>query len=161
MNSGPSPSNSLCSATIRSSPSIAASFAPDGADLFRDVDADGTPGDAAATSNAAGCAELIHPVGQLVRHPLPIARPRRTAHRSAVDIREVHREAAVPATLAFRGTGGEKVLSVHRGAEAGRTDHRAVAAGQAALRDIVPTRMLQVRLQQLAHVVRAHMASLV
>src|SRR5262249_46823372 len=101
MNSGPSPSNSLCSATIRSSPSIAASFAADGADLFSDVDADRTPGDAAATPDAAGCAELIHPVGQLVRHPLPVARPSRAAHRSTVDIREIHRKAAVPATLAF------------------------------------------------------------
>ena len=49
------------------------------------------------------------------------------------------------------------VRILHRGAEAGRTDHGAVAAGQAALGDIVPARMFQVGQQQVAHIVRAHL----
>ena len=47
----------------------------------------------------------------------------------------------------------EIVRVLDRGAEAGRADHRAVAAGQAALGDVVPARVLQIGQQQLAHVV--------
>src|SRR5450755_841477 len=44
----------------------------DGGGLFGDVDADWAPGDAPATADAAGRAELVDPGGQLVRHPLPV-----------------------------------------------------------------------------------------
>src|SRR5579863_736444 len=102
MNSSPKPWNNRCSATMRSSPSIAASFATDGTNFLGNVDADRAPGDAAPAANAARSAKLIDPVRQLVRHPLPIARARRTAHRSTVDIGEVHGEAAIPPPFAFR-----------------------------------------------------------
>ena len=48
--------------------------ARDGGGLFGDVDADGAPGDAPAAADAAGRAELVDPVGELVGHPLPVAR---------------------------------------------------------------------------------------
>ena len=44
---------------------------------------------------------------------------------------------------------GEIAVILDRGAEAGRADHGAVAAGQAALGDLVPARMLEIGLQQL------------
>ena len=43
------------------------------------------------------------------------------------------------------------------GAEAGRAHQRAVAAGQAALRHVIPTRVFQIGQQQFAHIVGAHM----
>ena len=45
---------------------------------------------------------------------------------------------------------GEVARVLDRGAEAGRADHRAVAAGQAALGHLVPARMLEVGEQQVA-----------
>ena len=53
----------------------------DGGRLLGDVDADRAPGDAAPAADAARRAELVDPVGQLVGHPLPVARARRAAAR--------------------------------------------------------------------------------
>ncbi len=46
-----------------------------------------------------------------------------------------------------------------RGTEAGRADHRAVAAGEAARRDVVPARMVEVGEQQRVHPLLLHLAS--
>src|SRR6185503_19810693 len=92
-----------------SSPSIAAPFSANCADLLGDVDADRTPGDAASAADTAGGAELIDPVGQLVRHPLSVARLGRAAHRSAMDVGKIHGEAGVPSPLAL-GCAGQRIL---------------------------------------------------
>ena len=72
-----------------------------GADLLGDVDAHRAPGDAAAAADAARAAELVEPGGELVGHPLAVARPRRRPHAAAVDVGEVEREAGVPASPAL------------------------------------------------------------
>ena len=46
-----------------------------------------------------------------------------------------------------------------RRAEAGRADQGAVAAGEAALGDVVPARMLEVVREQVAQVTRLHLAA--
>ena len=128
----------------------------DGARLLGDVDADRAPGDAAAAADAAGGVELIPPAGELVRHPLAVARLRRGAHAAAVDVGEVHGEAGVPAPGAFGLAAGKVAGVLDRGAEAGRADHGAVAAGEAAAGDLVPARMLEVVHQQVADAVGVH-----
>ena len=54
---------------------------------------------------------------------------------------------------------GQVARVLDRRAEAGRADHGAVGAGQAALGHVVPARMLEVAQQQLVHVVGAHLAA--
>ena len=79
-NPSSSPAKNGCSLTMRSSPDlhgVASSMrlaVADGAHLLGDVDADRAPGDAAAAADAAGRAELVDPGGELVGHPLAIAR---------------------------------------------------------------------------------------
>ena len=51
---------------------------------------------------------------------------------------------------------GEVAGVLDRGAEAGRADHGAVAAGQAALRDVVPARVLEIAEEERVDVVGAH-----
>ena len=57
-----------------------------GADLFRDVNAYGTPRDAPATTNTARGSKLIDPGSQFVRHPLAVARQRGGPHATSVDV---------------------------------------------------------------------------
>src|SRR5689334_3513205 len=54
--------------------------------LLGDVDRNGAPRDASPATDAAGGPELIAPAGELVRHPLPVARARRTVHAFTVDV---------------------------------------------------------------------------
>src|SRR3954453_14835203 len=119
-------------------PELPQSFACDGgrrvaadrADLFGDIDANRAPRDAAAAADAAGCAELFDPACQFVGHPLPVARARRGPHRTAMDVGEILREAGIPAPRPL-GRPRQFVGVGDGGAEAGRADLRAVAAGQA------------------------------
>src|SRR6266536_5154657 len=104
----------------------------DGADLLGQVDADWAPGDAAATAHAAGGAELVDPGTQLVREPLAVAGPGRGAHAASAEMAEIERVAGVPAPPAFGVLAGQVGGVLHGGAEAGRADHGAVAACQAA-----------------------------
>src|SRR5512144_3277541 len=101
---------------------------PDRARLFGDVDADRTPGDAAPAAHAARAVELIEPGRELVRHPLAVARAGGPAHRAAVDVRVVHREAGVPVLVALDVRAVEVGDVLDRRAEARRAHHRAVAA---------------------------------
>src|SRR5271165_2231115 len=112
---------------------------PDRGRLLCDVDADRVPRNAAAAAHAARGAELVDPVGELVGHPLPVARSRRLPHASAMDVRERHVEARVPHAHPLGRRPGEVGVVLHARAEAGR----------AAFRHLIPARMLEVALQQL------------
>ena len=116
---------------------------PDRRGLVRDVDAHWTPGDTAAAADAARRAKLINPSRELVRHPLPIARTRRLAHATAMDEREVHGEAGIPFPHPLRRRAGEIAVILDGCTEAGGADHGAVTAGETALGDIVPARMIR------------------
>src|SRR6188472_2016437 len=90
--------------------------------LLGDVDRHRTPGDAPATADAAGGPELVDPGGELVGHPLAVARARRVPDAAAMDVGMVEREAGVeqPHTLGFlTGEIGDVLDGV---AEAGRAD---------------------------------------
>src|SRR5579864_5486395 len=100
-------------------------------DLLGDVDADRAPRDAPSAADAAGRSELVVPRRELVGHPLPVARPPGRADAAAVDVRVVDGEAGVPQPPPLRGRPFEIGLVLDRRAEAGRTDERAVAAGEA------------------------------
>src|SRR5664279_4379687 len=117
--------------------------------LGGDVDGGGAPGDAPAAADAPGRAELVDPGAELVRHPLPVAGFRRIPHRPAVDVGEIGVEAGVPHPVPFGDLAGEVRDVVHGGAAAGRADHRAVGAGLAPGRDVIPAGTLHTRVQQL------------
>ncbi len=116
----------------------------DGVELVADVDPDRAPGDAAAAADAAGAPELVPPGRELVGEPLPVAILDPRPETPAGDGREARREAAVPAPL------GERFLAVEVGpladarAEAGRADEGAVRAGEAAVGDLRPVRVVEV-----------------
>src|SRR6266568_4694536 len=108
--------------------------------LLGDVDAHRAPRDAAAAADTARFAELVVPGAELVADPLPVAARGGRSHRSAVQEGEVEVEAGGPALGAFGVLAGQVGGVLDCGAEAGRADRGAVAAGQAALRDIGPVR---------------------
>src|SRR5215831_10241529 len=116
----------------------------DGSRLLGDVDSHRAPSDASSAADAAGRAELVPPAGELVGHPLPVSRSGRAAHGAAVDVGVVHGEARVPALMALHVLPVEVGHVLDGGAEAGWADHRAVPAGEAAVCDRVPARMLVV-----------------
>src|SRR4030042_678222 len=157
-----------CSPRIRSRLSAATGHSPfcwllvtlaDCACFLCDVDGNRTPGDAAPATHAARCAKLVDPGGQLVGHPLTIAGPCQGSHGTAVDVREIHGETRVQLAPAF-GVLARQVCDIFHGrAEAGGTDHRAVAAGQAALGDVVPARVLIVAVEQLFDALRVYGAA--
>src|SRR5271165_713497 len=109
--------------------------------LFRDVDADGAPSDAPAAAHASRRAELIVPMRKLVGHPLPVARARCIPHASAMDIGEIEGEAGIPQAHALSLRAGEIAAVLYRRAEAGGANHCAIAASEAALAGLVPSRM--------------------
>ena len=74
---------------------------PDRPRLLGEVDADRAPGDATAAADAARGAELVQPSGELVRHPLPVARLGRRPHAAAVKVGKRGGEARVPAPHAL------------------------------------------------------------
>src|SRR3569833_932070 len=127
--------------------------------LFGDVDTDRAPGDAAPAAVAAGGAELIDPARELVGHPLAITRTGALPDTAAMDVAVLQSETGIPGPHPL-GAGARKIAVVlDRGAEAGRADHGAVAAAQAALGDLVPARMLQIALQQLLQPLGFHPAT--
>src|SRR5215211_8945379 len=101
--------------------------------LLGDVDRHRAPGDAAPAADAAGGPELVDPGGELVGHPLAVARGRRVADAAAVDVGVIQGEAGVPAPHPLGLLPGEVAHVLDRVAEAGRADQGAVAAGEAAL----------------------------
>ena len=127
--------------------------------LLGHVDPDRAPGDAAPAADAAGGAELVVPGAELVRQPLAVARAAAGPDRAAVDV-----ASSRPSSTSPRRGGARRVWPVEVGdvldarAEAGRADHRAVAAGEAALGDLVPARVLEVAREQVAQVGRRRAA---
>src|SRR4030095_3357742 len=92
----------------------------DGARLFGDVNSHRAPRDASPAADAARSSELVYPRRQFVRHPLPVARPRRRAHAAAVNVGEIHREARIPPAPSL-GMLARQIRHVfHGSAETGR-----------------------------------------
>src|SRR5271169_1907753 len=87
-------------------------------------------------------------MGQLVRHPLAIARACGTPHTAAVNIGKVQCETRIPAPHPLGCCAGKIGRVVYRRAKAGRTDIRAIAAGETPFRDLVPPWVVGVRLKQ-------------
>src|SRR5579862_4539475 len=134
-----------------------------GSRFLGDIDADRAPGDATPAADAARGAELVDPACKLVRDPLPVARAPALAYAAAVQIGEIQREAGIPFADALGRRTCEVAVILDGGAEAGRADHGAIAAGKAALGDVDPARMVRVRLQQVLDAVgverSAHLAA--
>src|SRR5215472_2283734 len=103
-----------------------------------DVDAHRAPGDAPAAANAARSAELIVPGAQLVGDPLAIAAGTRSPDTAAMQIGVVELEARRPVFPPLRVLAGEVAGVLGGRAVASRAHHRAVAAGQAPVGDLVP-----------------------
>ena len=103
--------------------------------------------------------ELIPPGAELVGHPLPVARASCRPNAAAVDVGMVEREARVPGAPAFGSLRGEVGDVLDRRAEARRAHHRAVAACEASFGYLVPARMLERVLQQLAQAVCLQMSA--
>src|SRR3954452_9103132 len=116
----------------------------DGRGLLGDVDRRRAPRDAATAPDATRRPELVDPGGELVGHPLAVARARRAADAAAVDVGVPEREARVPHADALGLVAGEVGHVLDVAAEARRAHHRAVAARQAAIGHVVPARMLEV-----------------
>src|SRR5215469_14878469 len=129
-----------------------------GGDLLGDVDADRAPRDAPAAAHAAGRAELVEPGGELVRHPLPVARPGGRSHRPAVQVGVVHREAGIPGPVPLRILPSQAGDVLYAEAEARWADHRAVSVAQAPRRHVVPARVIVVVVKQVAQVQFWHRA---
>ena len=87
-------------------------------------------------------------------HPLPVPRPGRGANASSVNVGEIHREARVPFTPAFSLLACQIGDIFHGRTKTRWADHGAIRTGQAAFRDIIPTRMLQVASKQTLHLGR-------
>src|SRR5262245_61315232 len=147
VNSGSSVSTTSLLRLRACSPSFVSGFA-NGQRLFGDVNSHRTPCDAPPAADASRSSELVYPRRQFVRHPLPVARPRRRAHAAAVNVSEIHREARVPPAPSL-GMLARQIRHVFHGrAETGRANHRAIGAGQTARGNIVPARMFVVAIEQ-------------
>ncbi len=120
---------------------------PDRGQLLGDVDADRAPGDAAPAADAPRGAELVDPGAELVREPLAVARPGRGPDGAAVDVASSRPRSRSPSCASARPIAvlREYVDVLDRGAEAGRADERAVAAGEAAVGDLGEARVVEVR----------------
>ena len=126
-------------------------IACDGRDLLGEVDPRGAPGDAATAADTTGLSELVPPCGQLVGEPLPIPGSGVAADASrAVQLRMAEGEARIPSLDALDPVTIERVDVLRRAAEARRAHECAVRAGQATLRDVVPSRVIEVRGQHIA-----------
>src|SRR6516164_2075545 len=133
--------------------------APDSCSFLGNIDPDGTPGYATPTADTPGAAKLINPVGQLMRHPLAVARARRIPHAAAVDVGKIQCETGIPAAHALGGRTGEIGRVVDCRAEASRTYIGAIAAGEAASGDLVPPRVVGIGLKQFLYSVGIELSS--
>src|SRR5208337_2295561 len=122
---------------------------PDGANLLSDINAHRAPGDATAATDAARTAKLVNPGGELVGHPLAVARFGGTADIATVNVRKILRKTGVPFTPALGVRTADIADILDRGAEAGGTDHGAIGAGQATVGDVLPARMIEVVIEQI------------
>src|SRR4051812_19777035 len=100
--------------------------------LFCNVYAHRAPGDAAPATHAARSAKLVLPGGELMRHPLAVARLGARPRAPTMHVRKVHREARVPFAPPLGALARQVGHVLNRSAETCGADHRAVAACQAA-----------------------------
>ncbi len=128
--------------------------------FFGQIDSNRTPGDTSSTPDAAGGSELVGPGSQFVSHPLAESCLGGGPHTAAVDVGKAHGEAGVPPAPAFCMMAGD-VADVFDGrAEARRTDHRATRTRQTSARNIVPSWMLEILVEQLLDAGRVDAAHL-
>src|SRR5215469_14039612 len=142
------PTKKGCSPMMRSRGSIFSSF-PNGADLFGDVDADRTPGNAASTADASRTAELVDPRGELVGHPLAIAPLGRSSDAASVNIRKVLCETGIPAAPALGVITANFAYILDGCTKACGTNHGAIGTRQTTTGHIVPPRVLEVLVEKL------------
>src|SRR5579859_621801 len=121
-------------------------------DFLGQVDADGTPGDAAAAADTSRAAELVYPRSQLVREPLPVTVFDLRAEVDAVDMGVFEREARVPLAHAAAHVAVDFFLVDHGVAKASRADHRAVGTGKASRGDVLPARVFGFVVEQAGQV---------
>ena len=76
-------------------------------------------------------------------HPLPVAGFGGGSHAASVDVGKTQSEARIPTAPTLGMIAGHVTDIFHSRAEAGRADHGAVGASQAALSDVVPARMVK------------------
>src|SRR5271169_872115 len=88
-----------------------------GAHFLSDINSHRTPSDAAAATHAAGAAELVEPSGELMSHPLTIARAWRGANAAAVNVGKVGGETGVPLAPALGVLARQVGHVLHAGAE--------------------------------------------
>lgn len=112
-------------------------------DFGGQVDTDGAPGDTSAAADATAGAKLIEPGCEFMGDPLSISRADGVANGSTGGVREIGIEARVPASLANDRFIGQVVDFIDTRAEAGRADHGAVCAREAARGDIIPMGVLE------------------
>src|ERR1039457_2598334 len=99
------------------------------------------------------------PGAELVGQPLAVARASRAPQGAAVQERVLDRKTGLPQADALCLGPGEVADVLDARAEAGRADHRAVAARKTALRDLVPARVFEVASEQVAQVAGLDRAS--
>jgi NADPH-dependent glutamate synthase beta subunit-like oxidoreductase len=107
----------------------------------------------------AGAAELVVPAAELVGDPLPVPAGARYPHAAAVQVGEIQLETRGPALRPLRVRPAEVGHVLGGGAEAGRADHRAIAASQAPFGHVGPERRFPAAGQQLPDVGGGHLPS--
>ncbi len=112
-----------------------------GEGLLHDVDSRRAPCGAPPTAHASRGAELLSPGGQLVSEPLPIPCGDRCPNWTSAQVRVVELKTGGPFLSSARDIRFEFGVVGEGGAKAGRTDHRAVAAGQTSIGHLLPMRM--------------------
>ena len=127
-----------------------------GAYFLRDVDSYRAPGDAATAADAARGTKLIDPGCQFVRHPLAVARFCGSPDTAAGDVGKIHVKARVPLAPSLSMLAGEIRNILDRRTEAGRADHRAIGTSQTTGRDVIPSRMLVIAVEQFFDVSGVH-----
>ncbi len=114
-------------------------------DLLGDVDADRAPGDAAAAADAARRCRTGRARCRACASSTAGSASGRTAGRCRRGCTSSRARSTSPRSASARPRSpARSVTSSTRRAEARRADHRAVAAGEAALGDVVPARVLEV-----------------
>ena len=95
-----------------------------------------------------------------MRHPLAVARPHRRPDAASMNVGKGLRETGVPLAPALRMRPGDIAGVLDNGAEACGAHHGAVRAAQTPCGDVIPSRVFEVLMEQIADAGRIHVASL-
>ncbi len=82
-------------------------------------------------------------------HPLPIASLGRGSYAASMDVGKTQSETRIPTAPTLRMITGDVTDIFYRSAEAGRANHCAIGASQAALSDTVPARMVKALIEKI------------